>query len=412
MADGTLGIMPIMIEVNELGPAPEPLPPYEYRRWDSWALPQGEIAEWRRQRQLQDEYDARIAVYRPRLEIRSRLADWAAEYGIELIEIPGRLELNESSNLRPNPLDEYNDLSDVPDIQIPKTVRYDDFIIGPFFPVVIKFWKGKSGLHKYKIDDSETFKKFQNWMEQFGDKEEWVCQEYIETPSDSYSSYRVLVTCTGEIVASQIMYGPEKTDNMLVDKSQEKNATDDPKWLLTDFTSEFCLTPLVIHSNRLLAKTYKKYGGPGRIASLAPGAGLERNEYVQELIGGRIVLDPIARSHSISKRERDILKAHKLDPIAPKLPRKLHAVSSEVARRLCWDGEKRIKELWLGIDFLQNTRDRRMLLVEANRRPSLAAIRDLNGGVDKLSDVGALTWLTRRVIVDIAQEANLERRGV
>lgn len=137
-------------------------------------------------------------------------------------------------------------------------------------------------------------------------------QEYIQTPSKRYTSYRVLVDATGHILAASMRYSPHiKGLSSVVDKASIFSALEDPE-------SDLFLGSPNICSNR----------------------DSEENN---------IVLNPSIDSKPITDEEKEIVAAHRINPANPLLPQELADISSylgvNIGRRI---------GLFVGIDFIQN----------------------------------------------------------
>lgn len=142
----------------------------------------------------------------------------AARIGIvksDVLEVKGR------GLLKPSFFEEKENLEGAIDgLSFPKSLKYGEFCSKSFFPVVVKNPNESHGRCKYLVEDSETFAKFQAWVvdNSLGSniEENWVFQEYIESPGDRPTSFRVLVDCRGEVLASQLLYGPERDNDRRV----------------------------------------------------------------------------------------------------------------------------------------------------------------------------------------------------
>jgi len=237
------------------------------------------------------------------------------------------------------------------------------------------------GQQKYLLNSAKQLERFQAWMKLHGKKSDWIAQEFIETPGSAPCSFRVLVDCTGHIVASQISYGPPNRMGVKKNKANDRDASEDAAKLLEYPDSDFFLDARSIASNHMLVRED------------------------DTTIGGRITLNPLPISHPYSRVEKDILRAHELDTDLPMLPAKVAGIASGVGRALGLKGKK-VHELVLGVDVIQRRGTNQFYVIEANRRPSMVPIRDLLGSADSIKEVEAWRWLINGTLQRVTQMHN------
>ena len=294
----------------------------------------------------------------------------------------------------------------------------------PFFPVVAKNTGVGHGKSKYLIETQEQWDKFQGWVESSGEQkqvnEEWVFQEYIPPVTDRPISYRVIVDCSGNIITSQIIYGPEDTKNVRVLLSDrlphEKNVTESS---LEDPQNEHFLNARSIASNRAFvlkmvripqSRYDSKDGYIEKLAHTDPKTGERfwtsssgsRDVQSHEKMGGRIPLNPKNKQRPISTTTENILGALGLDKKTPGLPASIKLQASSIAR-LVGKQEKTVKALWLGIDFIPG-KDGKNYFLECNWRPSLTAVADHLGKELNETTVEILQWLINQTIEHLVTE--------
>lgn len=342
-----------------------------------------------------EEDSQRIAVLEPRQprvveekqapyrQIQKLITELSECYGVTVKQAP-QCGLNKRSSPRPHFLEEAQFLREQVDgIRFPATVRYKDYQAKPSAekPIVMKNERMSKGRQKYLIESDEQLDRLSRWMVSYGKPEEWLAQEFIETPGSAPCSFRVLVDCTGAVVASQINYGPPKNSKMPVKAvPQADDIVLDPSMLL-ESPSEYDLKARSIVSNRMLLNDD------------------------DTTIGGRITLNPLPVSHPCSLKEKRILDAHGLDakePALPQLPAEVSRVASGIGRALGIKNH-RVQELVLGVDIVQKRDTDEYYVLEVNRRPSLVPLRDMLGSAHSVEEIEAWQWLINGALNRVAQ---------
>ncbi|OGJ59409.1 hypothetical protein A2881_05470 [Candidatus Peribacteria bacterium RIFCSPHIGHO2_01_FULL_55_13] len=257
----------------------------------------------------------------------------------------------------------------MPGIQTPPTLAYGDYNGRPSQkPIVMKNETMARGQGKYLIENPDQLQRFRAWMEAHGNPNEWLAQDYLDTPGKAPTCYKVIVDCTGEIIASHISYGPPHSMHLRQNRATKGDVAKNSMKELEYADSEFCLDSRAITSNHIL---------------------LHDDD---QTTGGRICLNPLPQSHPYNQTERNILAAHGLDRKVPLLPKKVATTASGIGRAL---GMKKgqIDELVLGVDMIQKEGTDDFLLLEVNRRPSLASVRDWLGSAHSISEPDAWRWI-------------------
>ncbi|OGJ45272.1 hypothetical protein A2263_01695 [Candidatus Peregrinibacteria bacterium RIFOXYA2_FULL_33_21] len=108
----------------------------------------------------------------------------------------------------------------VPGIRIPQMLSVNDYFDHPFFPAML-YYEGKSkGENKYLLENQTQIDRLHAFLQKEGRpqlKDRLKVKEFINTPSGHYTSYRVIVSSTGEILAAGLLYSSNtKTSNDLV----------------------------------------------------------------------------------------------------------------------------------------------------------------------------------------------------
>ena len=225
-----------------------------------------------------------------------------------------------------------------PEVQAPNTVDYYTFEANPFFPVVAKEPGLDEGSGIFFIETSEQWGKFKSFIENVTPfyKKIFVFQEYILTPSERFTSFRVMVDATGSVLASSLIYsGHEKS-------TEETDRVDIP------FSELEQLGANLLDQLRHPASPYY-LAARKMFSNCAQG-------------GGLITLNPRKLTTSPqNKMENGLLTAHGIDPVTRKLPPVLSAAASTLGRTL-------VKEqaLYAGLDFVPEAETGRHLFMESN----------------------------------------------
>jgi hypothetical protein len=214
------------------------------------------------------------------------------------------------------------------------------------YPFIIKDPESRRWRNVYFIEDNEMLETFLSFLDSSSATISWkkieynasdlkkrlLYQEYIETPSECFTSYRVMVSCTWSVMTSTLLYsGNKKYQKEFT--SKENN--------ITDFT------------DLLIIENSPYYLRSQRVTSNVSGWGSD------------IVLNPLPQSKKTNSYEQGLLWQHWLDTSYPEVPQLLIKASVEIANYLneIWEG------LIYGIDRIQDKQGRYYYL-ETNITPS------------------------------------------
>lgn len=295
--------------------------------------------------------DTVVDIFQRRQRIGADIRIVGREFGVRQVAVEG------GRSKRDNPDVEFSKLrAAIPDIQIPRTSTYEEFSKAPFFPVMVKHTGLNRGEGKYVLDNVSQWERMKCWIvanvsaEDIG---QFAFQELVPTPGDFYTSYRVLISCTGTVLACSLIYSGNK-------KSEEEKCVR---------ASREGGEGAILSSIELLEMPSSPYFLDARraVSNLAYG-------------GGCIVLNPLDTSTKPNALERDILADHGLDPDKPQLPRLIEQQSRQIVEAKV-DDSRRIRTLYYGIDWIQDARGKeRYVYLETNRRPAIQAYIDRKWG--------------------------------
>lgn len=260
-----------------------------------------------------------------------------------------------------------------PTIKIPRVELFDEFDQNPHFPVVAKPhllmgtpWHTTQGDKKFLIETPEQWRRFRAFLMSselpFPPDSKWegyqavsnsarlgkdafYFQDFVETPSDRYTSVRVMVTATGHILASSLLYSSGR-------KGEEA--------LLASDSEDYCPAPGEDMTVFLTLPNSPVFLGAKAIFS---------NRHMG---GGGIVLSPTVSSKPASDSEKTILREHGFDSESPILPEELARASSSIAQKF---GKK--KGLVVGIDWIRG-KDGTWHYLETNVQPGVKTYVDAN----------------------------------
>ena len=238
-----------------------------------------------------------------------------------------------------NKADQINALGEtLPSIPQPKTVNFADFQSDPFFPVVVKHISGEAGLFQFLLENERQwrlFEKFVRTMNAIGPTEEvesmpidenlYLFQQFIETPSSHYTSFRTLVSYSGEILASGLFYSRHKKNTKKMEH-QSILSSGEPHDMLLD-------------------------------PSMPPF--LDATDHRSNLAREGICL-PLKRDIRRPEQE-EILREHGINPENPVLPKDLQGHIQDIART-----HGRQWGAMLAIDFIRSSEDGTHYFLEAN----------------------------------------------
>lgn len=217
----------------------------------------------------------------------------------------------------------------VPDIKIPESYTLEEFLGNPTYPVVAAF-SHPEGVHGgkgiYLIEVPRQVEKIEKFLDAEGKplRDSFSFKKFIKTPSDYFTSYRVLVSAVGEVHASALVVSDRK-------KSQVSN-------IRSDKDLDKLMAGITVIQE--LIDYLEIYGSPYYLKS---------KKIVSNVAsGGRVIpLDPTEKSRSITEDEKRILAQHNIvDQKAPEeIIKQAKAIGAGLGRRM---------GLMVGIDFIQD----------------------------------------------------------
>ena len=260
----------------------------------------------------------------------------------------------------------------IPDIKIPKTLTPEQFSKNLFFPAVASFEYSSQGNGKYLLENNDQWNLFQTFLKNEGKQVEsaFLIKEFIPTPSEKYTSYRVITSAKGTIMASSLLYSKnEKSDPEFIEKGYDPNLGR-PGFNILNYleceNSDYFLNSKKIISN---------VGSDGNC----------------------IPLDPEESSCEISKEEQNILQEHNIKNA--KLPQEIAEQAKIIGSSL---GKK--MGLFVGIDFIQDEKNN-FYYLETNAEPGIKTYLAVkNGGAGE--NIDGYRMLMKEALTDLASEDN------
>lgn len=293
----------------------------------------------------------------------------------------------------------------VPDIAIPETADFETYDRNPFFPAVAKNHEVDGGLFKYLLerpeqwtamrklvvgepllevraedlaeyqavqkqaaaafrDNPQDSAEYQNWKQHLASWHSYVeasrnplqgrnfmdffgYQKFIDTPSDHFSSYRVLTSASGDILASSLYYSDGRASDL-----QPRVISKPPHEL-----------------GRGVEGVFEYLLDPQSLAYMAP-----RSFQSNSSKGGHgVVLDPTEHAKPRTEHDNEVLAAHGLSTEYPELPQKIRAASSVIGRTL-----GRRLGIVVGIDWIQEKETGTLNYLEINAGPGSVAFAEAN----------------------------------
>lgn len=277
---------------------------------------------------------------------------------------------------------EEKELIDTLRLPTPKTKIFSPINEDISFPFILKNPESRKGREVYLVENFEMVEKIRSFLESslvfipslggeiFYDptfeREKLIYQEYIETPSDYFTTYRVLISCTGTIFASRLNYSENTKDSLDLLVPQTTTG-----WHKRDI---------------LISKDSPFYLSSKKVVSN------------QSANGGGIVLDPLPTSKKPSVLEEEILTNHNLDPFHPSLPVVIRDYSIAIAKYL----GSRKKGLIFGIDWIQS-KDDQFYYLETNLSPGSKSFIDTHqSGIGTHEE--AMRTMFHKILKDITEK--------
>lgn len=280
-----------------------------------------------------------------RRQIEKRVREDLARQGVQFIEMasPDDADLESGFTESGARIPQEEELKFVgkiaPALRIPQTLRMKEYLSKPFLPALVMVPGLSQGAGKFYIESEEQLTKLSTFLAKNEDGQHLanvlVVKQFIPTPGDRYTSYRVLVDAEGNIIASALIYsGVKKSEPEFVATEQIPGLAGGEltSWL-SSAKSEFYLA-----SKRVISNVS---GG-----------------------GGCIPLSPGERSRAITEEEKVIAEENGLGDgrlLAPDITQAAQEIGKHLGRRM---------GLFVGIDFLRGE-DGQLYYLETNAGPGL-----------------------------------------
>ena len=226
-------------------------------------------------------------------------------------------------------------------IKQPLRFPYSEFIKRPEidFPLFLASCL-EGGEAKYLLENAEQLEKLKGLNKDLGDQplnDFFEFKEFIPTPSNRYTSYRIITSATGEVIAAGLLYsahtkGEKKTIQVPSDRTWN-NPGDLKTNGLENPTSPFFLNAIDARSN------------------------IQQGGRCIPLLGGE-------RARRVTSEEEEILVAHGIAPFSIEIPEILAEEAESIGK-----GIGKFYGLAVGLDFLQNHDTGEFYFLEANAGP-------------------------------------------
>lgn len=227
-----------------------------------------------------------------------------------------------------------------PDVKISEKLSQREFERSPFLPAVASVGlHGGAGI--YLIETEDQLKIFNLFLANDGKQmdDSFEYSPYINTPSDRYTSFRVVVSAKGAILASALFYSAaRKSEPTFIQSDSDPEELGELGSNLLDYL-ENPASRYYLKSKRI-------------ISNLASG-------------GSVIPLDPTDKSISTTESGEQILQQHGISD--QKLPKILAQASRSIGENV-----GRLKGLFVGIDYIQD-REGNYYYLESNAGPGIGA---------------------------------------
>src|SRR3989338_2953048 len=239
-------------------------------------------------------------------------------------------------------------------IPIPQTRTPAQYLAaGAPLPAVVKGTQGTCGDEIFYFDLPQQVERFfgkKGW-EKLGlappAEDKYLIQQFILTPSDHFTHYRIFTLGDGTIVGAMLTASADRKTE--VQRISEPGPFGTGSNFFTNVDSPLYLGYIGVTSN----------------------AAEERSQ---------IPLNPNQNSARITPYEGEILAAHGLDPINPQLPQRLQKLAAKTARAF-----SRYGCAYGGQDWIQDCNDN-FYFLEINRSPGMELFRTVYGSSTKLND--------------------------
>ena len=214
-------------------------------------------------------------------------------------------------------------------LNYPYSLRIEEFFAKPFFPAVLKNELTNGGIDKFLIETPEQLEKIKKFYKKFHNIEPYktnfencIFQQYIETPTNHQTYLRVLMSASGDAMGASLKY------SQVSEKHREPEGIFEKYFW--DKNSEYFLN---------CKGMFNYYSNGGNILFSQP---------------------------RFSYDNRNILKAHNIDPDNPTIPDTVLEIASSIMKKCN-------KELGIicGFDFILNEKDNKWYYLENQAFPAI-----------------------------------------
>lgn len=203
--------------------------------------------------------------------------------------------------------------------------------------------------------------KNQGWL---GD---WVFEEFIETPGDYFTSFRIIADAFGKIHYGQVTRSENKKGSLM--KNPILRYSEDPIKEVSVSGANSCM--LLEHPKSSLYIAPKRF-----VSNLAQG-------------GARVLLN----GEAVIGDDRKLLADLGINPDDPKIPDPLLAASQIIGAAF------RPFDLYVGIDFIKRKNSEEFVLLEVNKKPGIKP--SILGLPNDAREEDCEVEMARRVIMEI-----------
>jgi hypothetical protein len=238
----------------------------------------------------------------------------------------------------------------------PRSFPYDEYKDNPFFPAFLAS-NLNGGYAKYLIENEAQFQKFHSLINYFSEyklSNMFEAREFISTPSDRYTSYRIVLSASGEPIAAGLLYSGHTKDQKKVIEVPRDRTWDQIGDNMLDGL-ENPISPFFLNA-RDTRSNINQGGG------------------VIPLMGGR-------NARHITLEEEGILSEHGVDPrhiqVAHKLLEQVTIIGENIGKYY---------GMAVGVDFMQDVKTGKFYFLEANSGPGGRTVAECwDGGKENMS---------------------------
>ncbi|HEX8762759.1 MAG TPA: hypothetical protein VF733_03275 [Candidatus Saccharimonadales bacterium] len=201
-------------------------------------------------------------------------------------------------------------------------------------------------------------------------------REWIPTPSNSYTTYRVLTGPTGGILAAGLIYNHNKDSDRRIPPTYQN--------------------PPLLRSSSTIYFWGKSFSGP--LEDPHSDYFLNSRDIRSNIHqGGKCIPLVEHPPREISHYEKEVLAAHGIDPDLPLLPRDIVRQAPVVGRVV-----GKVAGMVIGQDYIQHRDTQESYLIDINTGPGEATWLECHGGRDFTSPARAITQMSIAGLLSIA----------